>query len=355
MLHEDAVGGIRRIRHGGPEIDADRVVASERVVFALGGDELTGLVDLRPVGGEARGGRAHERADRPFGDLLPVGVDERQAAQDEDRVVARVERHVGRVVKAASARKEDLAEVRNVAHVALEALHHRAGLFFVGGLVPETCGFEKVVGDPEVGVGGVVRVDDAPAVSGLPPKPRGKILRDVALAQILFGPLEELREGFPVVGDEREEHGVGLPFARRDGAFVAVVDHTEVLVDVDRLEAVPHRPGRGAVRHREEGRHGTREKKRSEMRFHGFRPDGPSRGKAPFSKKFQVPAEGPAGQRTFGGQWAPCERPRIQRRMKRKIPAPATTAARSAQKTRTNGRSASESHTRRNHGMSPTV
>ena len=294
MLHEDAVGGIRRIRHGGPEIDADRVVASERVVFALGGDELTGLVDLRPVGGEARGGRAHERADRPFGDLLPVGVDERQAAQDEDRVVARVERHVGRVVKAASARKEDLAEVRNVAHVALEALHHRAGLFFVGGLVPETCGFEKVVGDPEVGVGGVVRVDDAPAVSGFPPKPRGKILRDVALAQILFGPLEELREGFPVVGDEREEHGVGLPFARRDGAFVAVVDHTEVLVDVDRLEAVPHWPGRGAVRHREEGRHGARKEKGSEMRFHGF-----VTGKAPdtwrpSSKRFRVTAGDPA-------------------------------------------------------------
>ena len=55
VLHEDPVGGIGRIRHGGPEIDADRVVASERVVFALGGDEFPRLVDLRPVGEKPAG------------------------------------------------------------------------------------------------------------------------------------------------------------------------------------------------------------------------------------------------------------------------------------------------------------
>lgn len=61
------------------------------------------------------------------------------------------------------------------------------------------------------------------------PEPGGKRLREVAPGEVVGGPGGEAVEGHLIVGDEREEHRIGLALARRHLAVIALVDDAAVV------------------------------------------------------------------------------------------------------------------------------
>ncbi len=119
----------------------------------------------------------------------------------------------------------------------------KAAELVVAGIVPEAPGFDEGVGEPEVGVGGGVVVEDLPfAGVGFAPVPGGQAGGEIAGGEVGFGPVEELVEVGLVVVDEGEEHGVGLAFA---GGAVAggAVDDAALGVEEALGVGLPERPG----------------------------------------------------------------------------------------------------------------
>ena len=255
MLYQNVVHRVGRGHHGCPHIGANGVVGAESVVRSLFGNDLTLTVKAHPVGRVAARGGAYERAYSTFDNRIPGLIFHCKAAHDEDRVVRRIERYEIFLLKALVARQKNLAESLDVAHVLHEQIHHGFAFGRIVRTVPQTACFEQTVGNPHVTVGGVVAVDDAPAVAVLTPKPRRLVLGDVARSEIVFRPLQEFFERVLITGDQGKEHGVGLAFTCRDAAVVAVIHNAERVVDVCCLESIPLVPSlsRGA----KTGQHGT--------------------------------------------------------------------------------------------------
>ena len=103
-LGENPAHRIVLAHHRRPHVGADGVVRAQGVVVALFGHHLALEVKAHPVGGKAARGGAHQSAHRALNDGVPLGILLCKAAQDKDRVVARIEGHEVLLLKALVAR-----------------------------------------------------------------------------------------------------------------------------------------------------------------------------------------------------------------------------------------------------------
>ena len=172
-----------------------------------------------PVHGEAGAGAMLEEGEEAGLDGGPgaVGGVRGEAGEDGRGQVGGVEEPgLGVGMEADGAGEEGDADAGDEGDLLLgDADEEDLGEALIARLAPEAAGFEEVIGDPEVGIGGGAGVEDLPgAVGGLAPAPGGEALGEVAAGEVGFGPGEEEVEAGAVVGDEGEEHAVS-PRPRR--------------------------------------------------------------------------------------------------------------------------------------------
>ena len=136
MFNEHVMHGVSRRHHCGPHIGADGVVGAQNIIGSLFRNNLALAVETHPVGCVSARSGTHERAHRAFDDRIPVLILHRKAAHDEDRIVGRVERDEVFLLKALVARKQNLAQPLDVAHVLLKKVHHGLALGRIVGTIP---------------------------------------------------------------------------------------------------------------------------------------------------------------------------------------------------------------------------
>ena len=237
---------IGRVQQPGPEIHADRVVAAFGRAGGIG-VPTRGVAEVDPVGRIAvRRGRA-EHGDRVGGDGRPRagGVVARQRAHLVDRHVTRVQAPALRPeLKPGRCRHQHRAEARQLDDFEFAySAQQRIGELAVARLAPQTRGVDERAGQPQVGVGGRVGVDQRPAAVVVPPPaPAGQARREVAAREVAFGPAEQGVEGSAVVRDECEKERVGLAFRGGVAGAVLVVDDAAVALHEARPVSAPERP-----------------------------------------------------------------------------------------------------------------
>lgn len=250
---EGAEAGGGGVGEAEPEIDADGVVGADgdggfvlRESSGCGGGS-DGGAGGDPVHGEAGAGAFLEEGKEAGLDGGPgaIGGDGGEASEEGRGEVGGVEDPGLRVgVEADGTRKEGDADAGDEGDLLLgEAEEEGVGESLVTWLVPEAAGLEQVVGDPEVGVGCGVGVEDLPgAIGRFAPAPGGQALGEIGGGEVGFGPGEEAVEAGAIVGDQGEEHAVAL--ALRGGTAAGdLVDDAALAVDHAISVVLPEGPG----------------------------------------------------------------------------------------------------------------
>ncbi len=109
--------------------------------------------------------------------------------------------------------------------------------------LPFFAGFEQYPGQPHVGVAGGIVIDDAPVTGRLfAPQPGGQPACQITVGEVVFGPAEDLIEGFAVVGNQRVEQRIGLRF-RCGACLLGIFDHAAIGLDESMFIGFPLWPG----------------------------------------------------------------------------------------------------------------
>ena len=234
------------LKEAGPEIAADRVVASDRSRDGIGTD-MAILRHEDPVRDKAVGGDGGHMGQGGLEDLSPVEAGGNGGKPDQElgRQVAGIQAGgpVGKA-KAPGSRKEGPSvSIQEGDFIFFDQGEKASALGPVFRNLPDPACLDQGVGDPAIGVGGRVVVQDPPAsVRSFSPEPGRKMGRQVSPGQVVGDPGEDVPKGSLVSRDQGKEERVGLSF-RGAPVMVRAVDHPPVPLQKGLPEMVPERPG----------------------------------------------------------------------------------------------------------------
>ena len=158
------------------------------------------------------------------------------------RIVAWVDGDHALLFKSDAARKDDLADGRHVTNELFKLGKVTVSLRKVGRIIPDAGRFDQAVGNPHVRVGGVVGIQDLACSIGLAVRNTPKPSR-LIFAEILFRPGKHLVKSLFVIGNQSEEHPVGLSFRSRNQLGFAVVNDAAFGRKIRCFKLIPKFPG----------------------------------------------------------------------------------------------------------------
>ncbi|MCY1417088.1 hypothetical protein D9M71_326080 [compost metagenome] len=235
----------RGIEHAQPQVHADGIVATLGAIDRIAGQGAV-VAHRQPVGRQALGSAVEQQFAAVAGQLLPERRQFGKAVQHLRWQVAGVQPGALCAGKAAITRQQHHTDAgQRPQGLCGNPPEHLDGQFAVLGHGPQAPGFQQAVGQPQVGIAGIVSVQHAPfAFFVLTPLPRRQLLAQVATGEVVLGPVEQLFKALVIVRHQGEEQPVRLPFRGAD-APLGRVDHPPVRADQVSLELLPGRPATG--------------------------------------------------------------------------------------------------------------
>ena len=229
--------------HAEPQVDADGIVASLSAVLRVDRPALPRF-PLQPVRGEAFRRPRQQQAAGVGGEFAPDCIHQGETRQLLQRQVAGIETPAFGAVEAVVARQQHQPQPRQLAHglscAAPEQLLPQRGVVRPP---PQATGLQQAVGEPQVGIAGIVVVEHAPvAIVGASPLPGRQAMAELAGGEIVLRPLQQAGEAVAIVGEQGKEQAVALPFRGGYQAWRGAVDDTSVRTHHRLLERFPRRP-----------------------------------------------------------------------------------------------------------------